>query len=299
MKNYHKNLTIIIVTFQSEYYLNNLLNKLKNLKVVIVENSNDNNFKKKIESKYKNVTCILTGSNIGFGRALNLAIKKFKSKFYLIMNPDCKFELETITQLYNLIMKDKKISVISPTTIDKKNRLVTNHGYFISTLFKKNYFENHLLKQVDFVIGHFFLINKNIFRKVGVFDKNIFLNYEEIDLFKRLKSKNYKIFIHKKTSVKHLGGQSCFIKRNKLQSIHEFTKTSKWHLAWSKFYYYKKNYNYLIALTINLIFFFQNTLKYLFFLIKGDIKKKEISLCFIQGSWASFLNKKSFYRPKV
>lgn len=299
MKSYHKDLTVVIVTFHSTFYLKKILNKLKNIKVVIVENSDNNNFKKNIEKKYNNVKCILSGSNIGFGRAINLAIRKYISKYYLIINPDCEFTEETITKLYDLIKKERKISVISPTTIDKKNRQAIKYGYFISTLSKKKYFENHLIKQVDFVIGHFFLINKNVFNKVGMFDENIFLNYEEIDLFKRLKRKNYKIFIHKKTSIKHLEGQSGFTKKNKLKSIHEFTKTSKWHLAWSKFYYYKKNYNYLIAIFINFNFFFQNILRYIYFLLKRDKKKKEISLCFIKGSWASFLNKKSFFRPKI
>lgn len=299
MKNKYKDLTIILVTFHSSFYLNKILNKLKSLRVVIVENSDNIDFKENIEKKYKNVNCILSGSNIGFGCAINLAIKRFNSKFYLIVNPDCEFDSKVIYNLYNLIKTNKKITAISPTTIDKKNRIAINHGYFISTLSRKNYYEDSLIKQVDFFIGHFFLINGNILKKIAMFDENIFLNYEEIDVFKRLKKYNHKIFIHKKSFVKHLDGQSGFKKNNKSETIHEMTKSSKWHLAWSKFYYYKKNYNYLVAIIVNLNFFTQNILKYLYFFLIRDVKKKQISLSFIKGTWSSLLNKKSFYRPII
>ena len=299
MKNISKDLTIIIVTFHSDHYLNLILKKLKTFKVVVVENSNDKILKKKIEKKYKNVNFILSGSNIGFGSALNIAINNFQSKYYLIINPDCQFKLKTIFTLYDAINQNRNISVLTSKTLDKKNRLSDRHGYFISTFSKKNYFENLILKQVDFIIGHFFIIKGDIFKKVGFFDENIFLNYEEIDLFKRLQKQNYKIFIHKKTEIKHLDGQSCFTKKNKLRSLIEVTKCSKWHLAWSKYYYYKKNYNFTLAIIIIKFFLLKSISQLIYFFLIGDLQKRDLALSFIKGSLASLLNKKSFYRPKI
>jgi len=300
MKNIFENLTVVIVSFNSDYYLNIQLKKLKKFKVIVVENSNNKFLKTKIEKKYKNVNLILSGSNIGFGSAVNLAIRKSSSKFYLIINPDCEFNIKTIYELYTTINNNRNISVISPSiTRDKKNRYTNRYGYFISTLFKKQYFENSLLKQVDFIIGHFFIISENTFKKIGMFDQNIFLGYDEIDLQKRMQKNNLKVFVHKKTSVKHLEMMSALPKNENSKFFHEIIKCHKWHLAWSKFYYYKKNYNYLISFVINTIFIIKNLIKFLYFFIKGEEEKKEISLSFIKGSLSSFLNKKSFYRPKI
>ena len=53
-------LTVIIVTFKSEEKIFSCLNTIpKDVKVIIVENSNDQKFKQYLESKYKNLKCIV------------------------------------------------------------------------------------------------------------------------------------------------------------------------------------------------------------------------------------------------
>ena len=55
-------LTVIIVTFKSEEKIYSCLNTIpKYVKVLIVENSNDQKFKNYVENKYSNVKCILSG----------------------------------------------------------------------------------------------------------------------------------------------------------------------------------------------------------------------------------------------
>ena len=59
-----KELTIVIVTFKSDEKIINCLKSISNeIPVLVVENSGNEKLKKKIESDYKNVKCILTGEN--------------------------------------------------------------------------------------------------------------------------------------------------------------------------------------------------------------------------------------------
>ena len=54
-----KELTIVIVTFKSEEKILSCLKSISNeISVLVVENSNNANFKRKIESKFTNVNCI-------------------------------------------------------------------------------------------------------------------------------------------------------------------------------------------------------------------------------------------------
>ena len=54
-------ITIIINTFNSEDKIFSCLNSIgSDYKIIIIENSDNNKFKKKIENKYANVQCILT-----------------------------------------------------------------------------------------------------------------------------------------------------------------------------------------------------------------------------------------------
>ena len=54
-----KELTIVIVTLKSENKILKCLESITNeIPVIVVENSNNENFKRLIESNYKNVNCI-------------------------------------------------------------------------------------------------------------------------------------------------------------------------------------------------------------------------------------------------
>ena len=96
-----KDLTIVIVTFKSEEKIFNCLKSISDeISVIIVENSNDIIFKKKIEDHFGNVKCILTGENKGYSVANNIGLKLVKSKYALILNPDTVLEKDAIKNFF-------------------------------------------------------------------------------------------------------------------------------------------------------------------------------------------------------
>ena len=61
-----KDITIVITSFKSSEIINNCLNSIdRQCRVILVENSSDLEFKKKIEQEFSNVECFLTGENLG------------------------------------------------------------------------------------------------------------------------------------------------------------------------------------------------------------------------------------------
>ena len=61
-----QNLSVVIVSFKSEHVIENCINSIDSeIEIVIIDNSNNDQFKKKIETKYKNVKCILSNENLG------------------------------------------------------------------------------------------------------------------------------------------------------------------------------------------------------------------------------------------
>ena len=64
-------LTVVIVTYRSENKIFSCLNSIPGeINVIVVENSNNEEFKKLIESNYRNVKCILTNENLGAFRLI-------------------------------------------------------------------------------------------------------------------------------------------------------------------------------------------------------------------------------------
>ena len=61
-----QDLTVIIVTFNSEDKIFECIESIpSDIDIYVVENSDNKNLKSVLESKYSNVKCILTGSNRG------------------------------------------------------------------------------------------------------------------------------------------------------------------------------------------------------------------------------------------
>ena len=101
-----------------------------------------------------------------------------------------------------------------------------------------------------------------------------------------------KLLIVKKVKFKHFGSGSTDVKYNNIVIL-----TRAWHYNWSKFYYYRKNFNYIYALTKILPNFIQAIKKVIIGLFKLDRFHIYLSLIELYGIVSSVLCLKSFYRP--
>jgi N-acetylglucosaminyl-diphospho-decaprenol L-rhamnosyltransferase len=279
-------ITAIIVTYKSSDVLFELLKILDSIcNIIIVENSNNILFKIKIEKNFDNVKCILVNKNIGYGRAANIGILSSKTEYLLLINPDAKTNYNSIKNLYNFILKQNN-AMLAPMNYTLKKKLWHRFGYLDN---RKINNDNNLLFDVDYVSGHMILINKNIFKKIGFFDKNIFLNFEDRDLCMRLKKNNYKIYVLKNAKVEHLEGKSSFSETESLKKL-------KWHFGWSMYYFYKKHFGYKFAIKITVPYLFKNILKLILSCLLFK-KKSIITYLFqIKGLLHSYFGSKSFYR---
>ena len=203
--------------------------------------------------------------------------------------------LLTIIQFKNCIWLVKKIKKLPlflqiPKSI---KTLVILFFPIIKKLIKKKNIVN-----VDFFVGHTYLISKNIIKKIGYFDKKIFLNFEEIDLFKRLAAAKYEICLYKNVYCKHLSGMSHYGHEN-INLEKEIKYTFKWHYAWGYYYFYKKHYNFFISNFFFLKFLFKSIIQFIYFFFKYDKVKLYYILASIYGLTCSYTGKQSFYRPKL
>ena len=108
-------LSIVITTFKSELKIFTCLDAIpSNVKTIVVENSNDESFKKDIEKKYKNVNCILTGENKGYAKANNIGLSKVKTEFALVLNPDAILEINAIENFLKTAIRYNDFWIIGP-----------------------------------------------------------------------------------------------------------------------------------------------------------------------------------------
>ena len=103
-----KDITVIINTFNSEDQIYSCLDSInRSVSVIIIENSANNNFKRKIESQYSNVYCELANKNLGYGKGNNLGLSMVKTRFALILNPDAQINSNTVPDMIKQLENKK------------------------------------------------------------------------------------------------------------------------------------------------------------------------------------------------
>ena len=129
------------------------------------------------------------------------------------------------------------------------------------------------------------------------FDDNFFLFFEELDLCKRLKSKNKKFYLMNSNKIVHyFHGTSSNLKE--INSINH-SKLRLWHYHWSSFYYHRKHYGYINSLLVHISKYLRYTLKKYFSILLGNKKNYILHNSQTRGLLSQMLNKKSFFRVEL
>ena len=278
-----KDITVVITSFKRSKKIKNCLNSIdRQTKVIIVENSNDIEIKKDIEKEFSNAECILTGANLGYGKANNIGLKKVTSKYALILNPDAILNSSALENFLKVVKQIPEFAVMGPYVQDKKN-----HD-------EKNYLKNFDPIQVMNVKGFAMFLNLSEFKDIGFFDEDFFFYFEEIDLCKRLVDRGKKIYLVPDIKINHDGGQSHEESINK-----EMELSRNWHWMWSTFNYHKKYKGFFVSFVIILPKLSSAIIKVLIYSLFYNKDKRAIYYQRLSGLINAIIGKSSWYRPKV
>jgi GT2 family glycosyltransferase len=282
MNGFESNITFVIVSFNSDHIIEKCIKSISyNIKIIIVENSNNINLKNYLENKFSNVDVIIAKENLGYGKGNNLGISRVKTPYVFILNPDAMLEEGCLMQLAKAqIELEDDFTILAPN-------LKNNYGFFSG--------QNKTLQKeiisVDYVKGFAMLINLKKITFKNIFDENFFLFLEEIDLCKRIKNNGGKIFVVMNSKVQHLARQASGDSLN-------IILCRNWHWMWSLFYYNYKHFGIFNAYRITISKFFSSILKLFFFLVFFNKKKFLIHYYRLNGLFNAFLKKPSWLRPK-
>ena len=247
-------------------------------KIVIVDNkSTAKDEVKKLESlTSKKVDLVVSDKNGGYSYGNNVGVKylekKYPNKFrqIIISNPDVFVDDTTISYLEDYMNKNKNVAVVAPRMFYKNGparrsswkkrtilidianstRLTEFLLYFV---FKhgeycKNDYEKEVL-EVDAIAGSFFMIDFNVLKKIGYFDENTFLFYEEDILGEKVRKCGHIIVSLNNLKFIHFESQTIGKAMNMFRKVDILFKSK---------IYYNKVYNKANFLSIAIF----NMLKY-------------------------------------
>lgn len=280
-----KDLTIIFVSFYSKNLIEKPISQIdRDISIIVIENSLDHELKKKLEKKYSNVRVIIPDKNTGNGGGVNIGLKLAKTKFVLYLDIDVNLTQSVIKKLYSYAIRFNDFSIIGPSI----EGLNYKENYYL----KKNIYDK--VHSMNFITGCALFFNMQALEEIGYYDENIFLYYEENDLYLRSLKKNYKIYLIEDAKIKHTGNRST-----DLINKEEIEINRNWHFMWSTFYFHKKHYGLLTAYNKTLLKLLSAILKYLLFSILRQDYNKKIYYARMSGIYNAMVGNNSWFRTNL
>jgi len=265
-----KRVTIIIVNYHVAQLLLSCIDSIVSSKtkysyeIIVVDNDEKKTIFKDLKKRFPRVKYI-RNDNRGFSHANNIGAKRATGDLFLFLNPDTLVQPNAINRLVRFLGSNKRVGVVAPLLLDRESKPYELQGTEVLTPLKSLFaysFLNKILpnnpvsrnfwmkrwkktkeKEVEVVPGTAFMIEKNLFWKIGGFDEKFFLYFEEYDLCKRVKDAGFKLFIIPEAKIMHYWGESTKVSNLDTRKIFEQ----------SRFYYFKKNFGLFQTLVASFV----------------------------------------------
>jgi len=187
------------------------------LEIVVVDNDSKDGSLETVKNLFQKYPIIKNSANLGFAAGTNVGIRFALEKFadyVFLLNNDATVETDTLSKLVEYAEKNGGSGIVSPLILKEKNgppwfaggkilwtKMRAIHVHYLG---QKNAFFSH------YASGCAMLVNRSVFKKIGLFDEDYFLYYEDADFSLRAKKENFAVSIlpsaiayHKEVSNKN------------------------------------------------------------------------------------------------
>ena len=273
----NKDITLIYVIYKSGDIFFDNIKRLKNFNKIIIDNDPDSKFENIIKEIDNTVDYTRLHKNIGMAKAANLAFKKVKTNFFLYLTADTIIDEQNINNLFKVFSKYNSVGLSCPIHLNSNSSYLGNYScHPILRFIKRKYFEKNIYKSLSKVLpsGDFsvntvwgapILLKTSLIKKIGFFDKNFFMYFEDVDLCDRIKKAGFEIIETPSSVCYHYKGSSNI---GSLKSSYITISSFKF----SEIYYFSKHgHKYTIRIYLHTLDFFFRILFNIFLLNKNKV----------------------------
>jgi len=265
--------SVVIVSFNTKDLLRDCLLSLFResagiaMEVICADNASRDGSADMVAAEFPDVRLIRSETNLGFAGANNLAFPHATGRYVVLLNSDAFLQSGALQRAIEYMEAEADIGIGGARLIGRDgswqpsarlfpsllNDFLTLSG--LSAKFPKSrafgrpdrtWADDNQACDVDWVPGAFSILRREALERVGYFDENFFLYYEEVDLCKRFKNAGYRVRYWPDVVVVHLGGESS--KTLKSMTFSESgSQLTLWRMR-SAFLYYRKHHGGVVWL---------------------------------------------------
>jgi GT2 family glycosyltransferase len=234
-------ISFITVNYRTPELVARLLDSLKHTpptasyEIIVIDNASNDGIEKLIEVKYPDVKFLGLPKNIGFGAGNNRGAKIAHGRILALINSDCEVTEESFDKPSEYLKQHPEIGILGlkvytpEGTIEQSARGFPNPSTGIfgrSTALGKLAQRGKLGKldvakrnlqvdpdatepyPVDWVAGTMMLISRECWDKIGGFDEDYFMYWEDADICQRALQAGFKTVYYPAANVIHRPGSS-------------------------------------------------------------------------------------------
>ena len=282
-------LSIIIVNYKSHDPLQKCLQSLYTSdsvrwEVIIIDNSPEESSDREFIQSFPEIIWIKNPRNLGFAKAVNIAIEKSKGEIFVLLNPDSIIFPETLNNIELFFQSNPKAGIIGgqlqnpdgsiqpqcrrniPNISSAIFRLFYLNVLFPNRSFAKNYelpLENlDQIQAVPAVSGALMAFQRQLYEKIGGLDEGFFLFGEDLDYCYRSLLAGFENFYIPSIKAIHHRGLS-----RKKRHLRTFWNT---HHAMARFY--RKHQAAKNPIILNLVVYLGIWIRWSLFFSVGCLK---------------------------
>lgn len=257
-------LSIIILNWNSKAYLRDCLKSLNqgakglDYEVFVVDNASYDGAAEMVAGEFPHVEFIQGQSNLGFSGGNNRAARQAGGDFLLFLNPDTVVERDALVKLVEVLRFHPEAGIAGARLLNSDRTVQTSCIQSFPTI-TNQMLDCDLLRRwfprcrlwgmaalfndsqeptaVEAISGACLMIKRDLFERLGGFDKRYFMYSEDIDLAFRVHLAGYKCYYVPTGMVLHHGGGSSQNARSSFsnvmirESIYRFMRLHRGRLA--------------------------------------------------------------------
>jgi GT2 family glycosyltransferase len=223
-------LSILIVNWNTSESLANCLHHISEavdglpFQAIVVDNDSSDGSLQMLRQEFAWVTCIPVKRNLGYGAGMNLAIRRARAPYVLLLNPDVVPQRGSITTLVSHLRGHPGIAIVGGYLYGGDGRSQMEDYYVPfptlpaamlhytrwSGLARRFHLTPHRFtdKTVRQVPGACLLTRREVLAEVGPFDEEFFVWFEDVDWCYRAVRNQFGLGICEKAAFLHEGGKS-------------------------------------------------------------------------------------------
>lgn len=223
MKN--KLVSVIIVTYNRKKDLIECIDSYykssyQPIEIIVLDNASDPAVKTYLLRKYPKVKIITSQQNLGAAEGRNRGLDSSKGDFVIFSDDDAYAEKDMVKNLVSVFEKNPQAGIVQPLVYDRENKQMlqgAGHDINLTTgriwaagVKVKDEGQYDGLREVP-MCGCVWMVKREVFKKIGDYDEDYFIPYEDSDFSLRARKAGFKLYCYSEAKTYHRGHKSTFV----------------------------------------------------------------------------------------